>query len=270
MADLVDDLQASGRYTFSIREALEGTGASKVAVRSALQRLKRKARVASPRREFYVIVPLEYRTIGCLPASSFVDDLMAFLAQPYYVALLSAAEIHGAAHQRPQVFQVMTDRPTSRMTAGRVRLEFVRKRRIEQVATTRVKTNSGYMTVATPSATVFDLVRHVRTSAGLDNVATVLAELGEVIAPEDLAEAAPVASLPEVQRAGYLLERVGHAPLADTLAEYLSDRRVRPAPLRPELSADGKPLEPRWRLVINDTVDPDVTYEPETELEHLP
>jgi hypothetical protein len=47
-----------------------------------------------------VVVPPEYREAGCPPASWFIHDLMRFLGQPYYVALLTAAAIHGAAHQQ--------------------------------------------------------------------------------------------------------------------------------------------------------------------------
>ncbi|HAR49066.1 MAG TPA: hypothetical protein DCR81_02985 [Smithella sp.] len=36
---------------------------------------------------------------------------MAYLAQPYYVGLLSAASLHGSAHQQPQQFHVVTTTP---------------------------------------------------------------------------------------------------------------------------------------------------------------
>jgi hypothetical protein len=49
-----------------------------------------------------VIVPPEYRRIECLAADHFVPQLMEHLGEWYYVALLSAAELHGAAHQRPK------------------------------------------------------------------------------------------------------------------------------------------------------------------------
>ena len=42
---------------------------------------------------------------------------MAHLSQPYYVALLSAAAYHGAAHQKPQVFQVMVPRRAAASSA---------------------------------------------------------------------------------------------------------------------------------------------------------
>jgi len=43
---------------------------------------------------------------------------MRYLDQPYPVALLGAATLHGAAHQQPMLFQVMTDRPSRPACAG--------------------------------------------------------------------------------------------------------------------------------------------------------
>ena len=50
---------------------------------------------------------------------------MAHLNQPYYVALLSAAAYHGAAHQKPQVFQVMIPKARRGLECGGVRVDFV-------------------------------------------------------------------------------------------------------------------------------------------------
>ena len=54
-------------------------------------------------------IPAEYRSWRAVPASHFIDPMMRHLDHGYYVGYLSAAEVHGAAHQRPQVFQVITD-----------------------------------------------------------------------------------------------------------------------------------------------------------------
>ncbi|MBU2500813.1 type IV toxin-antitoxin system AbiEi family antitoxin [bacterium] len=40
---------------------------------------------------------------------------MRYLAQPYHVGLLSAAAIHGAAHQQPMVFHVVTATDTNKV-----------------------------------------------------------------------------------------------------------------------------------------------------------
>jgi hypothetical protein len=77
-----------------------------VATKTALRRLKEQGRIVSPRRGFYVVVPPEYRAAGSPPASWFIDELMRYLDQPYYVGLLSAAAIHSASRQQSMVFQV--------------------------------------------------------------------------------------------------------------------------------------------------------------------
>ena len=131
MTAFIEALQAKGRYTFTRVEAMNADKRSDIALEAALRRLKQKGRIANPRRGFYVIVPVEYREAGCQPANWLIDDLMRFLSQPYYVGILSAAAIHGAAHQQPMLFQVVTDRPTRPARAGRVRIGFHMGRHIE-------------------------------------------------------------------------------------------------------------------------------------------
>lgn len=49
---------------------------------------------------------------------------MRALGRDYYVSLLTAAAMHGAAHQAPQVFQVMVDRHVADRDIERVKLRF--------------------------------------------------------------------------------------------------------------------------------------------------
>ena len=72
----VDRLQESGRYTFVRDDALKELKISPVALKLAARRLSRQARLISPRRGFYVIVPLEYKSAGSPPPSWFIDQLM--------------------------------------------------------------------------------------------------------------------------------------------------------------------------------------------------
>lgn len=98
-----------GASTFDTAEAARRTGLSRDHVHGALKRLADAGQIFSPARGFYVIIPPEFRTWGVVPASYFVHPMMAHLGRRYYVALLSAAEMFGVAHQRPQVFQVVVD-----------------------------------------------------------------------------------------------------------------------------------------------------------------
>jgi len=104
IARFVDDLASKGKYCFSAKDAIELSSSSDIAVRAALRRLREKGEIAMPYKGFYVIVPPEYRNMGCLPAEQFIPALMDHLEEYYYVGLLSAAQYHGAAHHRPQIF----------------------------------------------------------------------------------------------------------------------------------------------------------------------
>ena len=107
ISDYIDALLAKGVFCFSGAEASDALGSGVIATRAALRRLRHKGEVAMPYRGFYVIVPPEYRKMGCLPANQFIPLLMDYLKEPYYAGMLTAAEHYGAAHQRPQAFQVL-------------------------------------------------------------------------------------------------------------------------------------------------------------------
>jgi hypothetical protein len=101
-SEYIRDLAANGTYHFTTADAIKAIKGTPPAVRAQLRRLKEQEMIAEPVRGFHVIVPPEYRRLGCLPAEYFIDQLMRHWNEPYCVCLLSAAERHGAAHQRPQ------------------------------------------------------------------------------------------------------------------------------------------------------------------------
>ncbi len=255
MTAFVEALQSRGRYTFTQTEAMTADKRSDIALEAALRRLKQKGRIANPRRGFYVIVPVEYREAGCPPANWFIHDLMRFLGQPYYVGILSAAAIHGAAHQQPMLFQVVTDRPTRPAQAGRVRIGFHVGRHVEKAPVVEIQTETGSMRVSTPEATAFDLVRFAPSAGHIGNVITVLHDLIEKIDPQALAPLADLYAVSDVQRLGYLLERLGEKRLADPLSDRLKDRRYRPILLAPGQAKGDSPIDPRWRIIPNEKVE---------------
>lgn len=257
MALWVEQLQSRGRYTFTRAEAESGTERSFVAAQTALRRLKQQGRVVSPRRGFYVVVPPEYRAAGSPPASWFIDDLMRYLGQPYYVGLLSAAAIHGAAHQQPMVFQVMTGKPTREMRAGKVAIRFSMSGLVERLPVIEQQTETGTMRVAAPETCAFDLVRYPEAAGHLSNAATVLAELAESLDARKLVDVASLVRLTDVQRLGYLLDSVGQSELAAPLAEWLGGKQYRAVLLQPGEEEDAE-VDPRWRVVPNAELEVDV------------
>jgi predicted transcriptional regulator of viral defense system len=247
------DLAARGRYHFSAAEAQAALGGT--AAKFALSRLARNGLIASPARGFYVIVPPEYRAIGCLPADQFIPALMKQLNLPYYAGLLTAAQYHGAAHQRPQEFQVFLEKKHLRIACGSVKVAFMVRKRLRDVPVVNLNTQRGTLAVSTPEATALDLVGYHRHAGGLDQVATVLSELAEKLDAQKLVVAAGTAALPWAQRLGYLLEQLGAAEQARPLKAYVRARAHESAALLPKAPLAKAPRNDDWKLYINARVE---------------
>lgn len=253
LPEYVDRLQQSGRYTFAREDAIRDLPLSPVAIKRAAERLFAQGRVVNPRRGFFVVVPLEYKSAGAPPASWFIDALMRFHGLPYYVGLLSAAALHGATSQQPQEFQVITNRQLRPAPVGRGRIRFLMKKNLERTPVTAVKTETGSMRVSTPEATAVDLVRYAEHAGGWNNVAEVLADLAEKIDPDRLAEAARTDDdVAAAQRLGYLLGQAGAEDKAGPLLNWVEAERPRTVSLRPDRPAANATRDRRWRLLVNE------------------
>lgn len=205
-----------------------------------------------------MVVPPEYRAVGSPPASWFIDDLMLYLGQPYYVGLWSAAAIHGAARQQPMVFQVVTSRPTCEIRAGGVTIHFSMSSYVEQFPVVQLQTETGTMRVATPETTAFDLVRYPAGSGYLSNAATVLHELAVRLSADALIAIAPIVRLPDVQRLGYLLDAVGHGDIAAPLFKWLVPRQPRAVLLLSGGEHTDVIPDHRWRVLPNVEIEVDI------------
>jgi predicted transcriptional regulator of viral defense system len=252
--DYVDGLAARGRYHFTSAEARQALGVSANAATKALNRLKNQGALALPEREFYVIVPPEYRSLGCLPAEQFIPALMTEKGLPYYAGLLSAAQYYGAAHHRPQEFQVILEKNRRAISCGKVRVAFVARKRAANVPVRKFNTARGEIRVSTPEATAIDLAGYPQHAGGLDQVATVLAELAEVLDGALLPAAAAAAPLPWAQRLGYLLEIVQAGGAVGPIKDYVQSHAREYTPLVPGGKPEGERVAD-WKLVVNASVE---------------
>ena len=223
--NVIADLAARGQYHFTSAELRPTLGVSDEAARQALSRLAARGEIASPGRGFYVIVPPEYRRLGCLPADQFIPALMERRRVRYYVGLLSAAQYHGAAHHRPQEFQVILEKNRPAITCGSVKVAFVARRNMGVVPVQSFNNPRGTVLVSTVEATAVDLVGYMHRAGGVDRVAGVLSELGEDMDPKRLVDASKTASILWAQRLGYLLEHVGAGDKAVLLKDHVRKMR---------------------------------------------
>ena len=223
-----------------------------------MKRPTKQKLIASPARGFYVIVPPEYRALGSLPADQFIPALMKRLDLRYYAGLLTAAQYHGAAHQRPQEFQVFLEKNRRMLVCGAVRVRFMVRKRLRDVPVQSVNTPRGTLLVSTPEATSLDLVGYQHQAGGLDHVATVLSELAEQIDADKLAAAAATAPIAWAQRLGYLLERVNASDKASALKAYVRTQAHESAALLPSAPQKDASRHDDWKLYINANVETDL------------
>lgn len=259
LTELIDLYQSSGKYTFLRDEAIAILEISKEALKKSVKRMIAKGRLAVPRRGFYVIVPLEYRSAGAPPPLWFIDDLMKFHGCPYYVGLLSAAAIHGASHQQSQEFQVIAPMQLRPITVGRARIRFFTKQQTKQTPIQEVKTDTGSMRVSTPEATALDLVRYMENSGHLNHVATILSELVSRLNVDKLMKIVKREhELAHIQRLGYLLDHVGvDSSLSTTLAQWISKKELRSIALRPDRPGNKYTTDRKWKIRINEKIEVD-------------
>ncbi len=259
-SDLADWLLAGGRSAVTTTEAAEILDLPKDHIRVRLNAAVRAGRLFSPSRGLWVAIPPKYRTWGAPPAVEFLDPLMTHLDREYYVGWLSAAEIHGAAHQRPQALQVAVDRPVENRSFGRSHLQFTQQSSVSELPRQRHNLESGHVWVSTPDLTAVDLVNRPELGGGLSNVATVLFELTESahLDPPNLARLAGEFSATAVRRLGYLLSFVD-APVDTTTLELAVKAMPlpRPALLDPKLPRHGA-TDPMWDIIVNTDVEPDL------------
>jgi predicted transcriptional regulator of viral defense system len=175
----INELRSQGRFSFTTADAEKALALEKVSCLNALHRLKKKNLIVSPAKGFYLIIPPEYQAYGCLPADMFIPDLMRYWNLPYYVGFLSAAQYYGAAHQKPQRFQVVTLKNRSAIHCGRIHIEFIAKKQIDNRLIKKFNTLAGMINVALPELLAADLITSPQHAAGINNVATILSDLGE-------------------------------------------------------------------------------------------
>ncbi len=258
IAKLPDALLSAGVHAFTTEDAAAAAGIKPASARPALARLIKNKLAFSPARGLYIPIPPEYRSWGAVPAAWFIDALMSHLGRAYYIGYLSAAEVHGAAHQRPQLFQVVVDKDVRDRSFGRVRLRFITNREAGSLPSRRHNTPTGTMAVATPELTAMDLANRPELGGALHNVATVLIDLASdgKLHDEELAKLVARFPIAAARRIGWLVEQFTDVRL-DALASAVASATEEPSKLDQHRERRGK-VDRRWRVRVNTVVEPDL------------
>jgi len=251
------EVRAQGRYAFTTEELKNKFDLSPNALNQILYRLKQKKEIALIRQGFYVIIPPEYSKQGIIPPYLYIDDLMKSLDKPYYVGLLSAAALHGAAHQQPTVYTVITKSPAPR-NVDKLKILFFSRQEFLQDGIIQKKTPAGYINVSSPELTALDFFDYTY-KFGINRIATILQELSEEMKPSLLLKIArQYPSTAAIQRLGYILETVASSEkLSDVLWKFLNEKTFYPVPLSPQKDKKGE-IDNKWKIIQNMEIESDL------------
>lgn len=253
----VEDQMIRGRYMFTKQDVLNlGLPIKEASVNRSLQRLEAKGTIMSPWQNFYVTVATEYRLKGIVPPSFYIDRLMTFLGRDYYVSLLSAAALNGASHQMAMVFQTMVNGgPIRSGVKNGTKLEFTLRQNLPMEFTHKVKTQSGYMTVANAELTALDVVTEYKKVGGLSRAAELIVELCEQTKwDESKLPLLSYYSIATVQRLGYILDLIEEHEQAKAFYVLMKQmgKIVRKIPLKQTAPVtDDMPMNARWKVIVN-------------------
>jgi predicted transcriptional regulator of viral defense system len=261
--DWIENLQKRGIITFSRKEVTNTFPLqSEISLRNSLNRLVNRGSIVSVWKGFYVIVPLKYASRKIVPPEQYMSQLMKYLNRPYYVGLLSAAAFHGAAHQQPQDFFVITESPALRNTNKKgTRVLFLNKKKIINSLTVSLKTETGYVQISSTELTAADLITYQKETGGLNRVSTILNELAESLhfdsLNKDYFENVPVST---IQRMGYILEVIlEQIDIADRLLAKAKEFGCvfQKIPLKIGNETDTFETNSKWKIIINEQIEID-------------
>ena len=259
----IKDRAIHGYPTFSIEDVREsGMYSSEQIMKNELNRLCSNKTIVNVYRGFYVIIPVHYVLRGSVPATYYIDQLMTYLDKSYYVCMLSAAELLGVAHQRPQQFSVMTTYPRRQLVTTRnVTIDWFYRDTMPEDALVIKNTETGTIRISNSLLTAADLVQNQQHVGGLSRVATILEELTEQI-DIDSQFPALISFVKTVtwQRLGYILENV----IEDRVTAYKLFEQLRASSARMvykplSTSAEDNPSsrDRRWKININVEIETD-------------
>lgn len=251
VSGFVEQVQASGRLTFSLADIAASGPLEGRALEAALRRHAANGAIrrVSRRSDFFVIVPPEYRQMGAPPVDWWLGDLMTHLELPYYVGLLSAAQRQGASPFAVMEIQVITPRQMKPLVVGRSRIRWFVKAGTAKTPVEQRRNPWGSILISSPEATLLDLLRY--SVVGIEEVIMIARDLRNQCRGKTLDAALEAAGdVPSAQRLGYLFEQLGDEKLASQLEGWLSGRSQRPVALVPG-GPNSAQLSLRWRVTVN-------------------
>ncbi|MCC8119076.1 MAG: type IV toxin-antitoxin system AbiEi family antitoxin [Bacteroidales bacterium] len=261
ISEWLDRREMTGFPTFSFEEVRKAFPTlSAQVISNELYRQNKLRRIQTVHKGFYTVVPMQYRDRGVVPPYNYIDQLMRHLRKPYYIALLSAGVLHGAAHQRPMKMAIMTTLP--RLSAvNNKELYWCYRTELPKDLLCSTNSDTSIIQYSCAELTATDLVQYSQHIGGLSAAATVIEELSETLDfTKNGRRILQVSTLTTLQRLGYILEEITqNTTQAEILYSILSEsgRQMKWSLLTSEGSDSNCTRNEKWKIIVNKPIEPD-------------
>jgi predicted transcriptional regulator of viral defense system len=248
-------------YSFSLNELIENVHKSETSLKSELSRLIAKKEIVNLRKGFYLIITPRYSSAQKLPIQLYCEKLFKYLDKNYYVALFSAAKIHGASHQQIQREYIMIENQKyNDISKSNIEIRFFTSSNWSDKNIQIKKSDAGIYKVSSPALTIVDLIHYQTKLGGINRMLSVIEELSEELNESDLVELIswyPYKST--LQRFGFLLEKLGiQEEFQELIFLNINSTNFFPVLLCPKFNEKPGAVSNRWKVVVNIKLESDI------------
>jgi predicted transcriptional regulator of viral defense system len=254
VANYIKQLLSYEEYSFSLNELISKTNKTEASIKSELSRLVAKKEIVNLRKGFYLIITPRYSLAQKLPIPLFAEKLFKHLNRNYYLALFTAAKLHGASHQQIQKDYVITEKPKfNDISKNAINIRFFTTSIWNDTNILNKKSDAGFYKVSSPALTIADLIQYQTKLGGINRVLSTIEELSEETNEQDLVGLLtwyPQKST--LQRFGFLLENMAIYPdYQQIIFNHLQTSKFFPVLLSPTANEKPGAVKNRWKVVVN-------------------
>ena len=261
VAKYIKQLLSYEEYSFSLNELIENINKTETSIKRELVRLIAKKEIVNLRKGFYLIITPRYSTAEKLPIQLYIEKLFKYLDRNYYVALLSAAKLHGASHQQIQRDYIITETPKFKdISKNSIDIRFFTTSNWSGENIQIKKSDAGIYKISSPALTIVDLINHQTKLGGINRLLSIIEELSEELKESDLIEL--ISWYPNrstLQRFGFLLEELRiNEKVQELLFMNLRTTKFFPVLLSPEINVRPGAVNNKWKVDVNVKMESDL------------
>jgi len=261
IANYIKQLLSYEEYSFSYYELIANIQKSEMSIKSELSRLISKNEIVNLRKGFYLILTPRYSSLHKLPIQLYCEKLFKYLDRNYYIALFSAAKIHGASHQQIHRDYIIVEKPKFKdIKKSTLDIRFFTTSNWTNKNIQIRKSDAGIYKLSSPALTIIDLIHYQTKLGGINRILSVVEELSEELTESDLAELLNwYPNKSALQRFGFLLEELGVCEeLQELIFHNLQTTNFFPILLIPKFNEKAGAVKNKWKVAVNTKLESDI------------